>query len=373
MAVLRDPRRFALILVACSAVACGRPDPVRIGFVAGLSGRVADLGISGRDGATLAVEECNRAGGVSGRPVELLVRSDEQDPEIARRVDRELAGLGVVAIVGHMTSAMSVAALPVAAETGVPLVSPTTTTSRLEGLDDQFLRVVSTTRVYARLMAGHLGGPAGLRSVAVVCDLGNREYTESWLAEFRRRFEELGGRVARVETFNSGGPVRFEELARRASAPGVDGVVLVASAMDTAMLAQQLRKIGSPLTLASSEWASTEQLLGIGGAAVEGMVVSQFFERESAHPRFLAFRDAYRARFGEAPGFPAVAAHDAVSVVLQSLGRCGRGEALRACIVRQGGFAGLQGTLRIDRFGDAERATHLAVVERGSFRPLGTP
>ena len=44
--------------------ACSKDEPVRIGFVGGLTGRVADLGIAGRNGALLAVEERNAAGGI---------------------------------------------------------------------------------------------------------------------------------------------------------------------------------------------------------------------------------------------------------------------------------------------------------------------
>ena len=60
--------------------ACGGPEPpILLGFVGGLSGRVADLGISGRNGAILAVENINSAGGVRKRQVKLMVMDDKQD------------------------------------------------------------------------------------------------------------------------------------------------------------------------------------------------------------------------------------------------------------------------------------------------------
>jgi branched-chain amino acid transport system substrate-binding protein len=346
---------------------CARREPVLIGFVGGLSGRAADLGISGRDGATLAVEERNRAGGVLGRSVRLLVRSDEQDVETARRVDRELIGQGVVAIVGHMTSAMSVAALPIANEARVPLVSPTTTTTDLEGLDDQFIRVTATTRDYAARMARYLRRARGLAVVSVVYDLGNRSYTESWLEHFRNEFTAQGGRIARAEAFTSGKAVHFETLARQAAA-GVDGVVLIANSMDAAMLCQQVQKTGAAVAVAGAEWASTEQLLELGGSAVEGMVVSQFFDRASTAPRYREFKAAYRARFGAEPGFAAVNAYDAVAVVIKALERRGREESLKDAMLRVSAFDCLQGPLKIDRFGDADRPSRLAIVERGAFR-----
>ena len=63
-------RRAVRILVAVFGLvglaACDPPEPLRLGFVGGLSGRVVDLGIGGRNGAILAVEMRNQKGGVEG-------------------------------------------------------------------------------------------------------------------------------------------------------------------------------------------------------------------------------------------------------------------------------------------------------------------
>ncbi len=50
-----------------------------------MSGRVADLGVAGRNGAMLAIEQRNAAGGIHGRAVELVVKDDEQNPEVAKK------------------------------------------------------------------------------------------------------------------------------------------------------------------------------------------------------------------------------------------------------------------------------------------------
>jgi branched-chain amino acid transport system substrate-binding protein len=103
------------------------------------------------------------------------------------------------------------------------------------------------------------------------------------------------------------------------------------------------------------------------------MTVSQFFDRASTAPRYLAFKAAYRKRFGEEPGFVAVNAYDAVTVALTALERRGGAETLKDAIVRIGTFDGLQGPVKLDRYGDAERPGHLAVLERGVFRDVDAP
>ncbi len=98
-----------LALIAFVIAGCDDKKPVRIGFAGGLTGRVSALGTAGRDGVVLAVEEINSRGGLNGRPVELVVRDDKQEPEPALAVDRELIDEGAAAIIGHMTSSMTLA------------------------------------------------------------------------------------------------------------------------------------------------------------------------------------------------------------------------------------------------------------------------
>ena len=360
----------ALLPVILLLSGCSEKEPLRIGFAGGLSGRVADLGISGSNGAVLAVEKRNRAGGVKGRAVKLIVRDDEQKAEAALRVDGELISLGVEAIVGHMTSSMTMAAVDLVNESGTIMVSPTTTTTYLTGKDDNFLRVTATTREYAAKMARHLRERLDLGAVAVVYDLGNREYTESWYRDFQEEFERLGGSIESVETYRSGTDTHFYDVVDRALVPEAEGLVLIAGAMDTAMFSQQVRKIGRDIPIAAAEWAATEQLVDLGGAAVEGIIVSQFFDRESTAPDYNAFRWIYLERFGEHPGFASVNAYDATLVVLEALEKRRQGETLKEAILRISTFPGVQGAVKIDPFGDADRETFITTIRDGRFRVL---
>ncbi len=349
---------------------CGEREPVRIGFSGGLSGRVADLGIDGRNGAILAVETKNESGGIHGRTVELIVRDDRQDRETAVAVDRELVGLGVEAILGHMTSSMSMAAVHVVNGSAAVMVSPTTTTTYLSGNDDSFFRVIATTKEYASKMARYLKKERGLEAVTAVYDRGNRAYTESWFEDFRKEFLSLGGLIVHVETFRSGPGVHFIDLAEAALASGAEGLIVIASAMDTAMICQQVRKMGSNITIAAAEWAATERLADLGGSAVEGIVVSQFFDRESTEEGFTSFRRMYRERFGGEPGFAAVNAYDAATVVMKAVELREEGESLKETILRVGTFEGIQGPVTIDRYGDAQRKTFITTIEGGRFKVL---
>src|ERR1700737_2600282 len=65
-------------------------DPIKVGVVTPLSGSYAPIGKQVRWGAELAVKEINAAGGVKGRPFELLFEDEEANPPVAARKAEKL-------------------------------------------------------------------------------------------------------------------------------------------------------------------------------------------------------------------------------------------------------------------------------------------
>jgi branched-chain amino acid transport system substrate-binding protein len=347
--------------------ACAPQEPVQLGFLGGLSGRVADLGIGGRNGALLAVELRNKAGGINGRQIRLIAQDDQQDPEVAKQALTQLIDKKVVAIIGPMTSAMAVATVPLANRAQVPMVSPTATTATLSGLDDYFLRVIAPTTEYARKSAAYHFNAQGSRRVAVAFDLRNQAYTESWLQDYGASFQMLGGTIAAALSFTSNDEMRFSEIATQLLHAKPDSILIVANSVDTALLAQQLRKIDSAVQINTSEWAATERLIELGGKAIEGVVIAQFIDRDSQQPSYLAFRKAYLERFGQEPGFPGLTAFDATNVVLDALGAQTQGQGLKQAILARPQYAGAQSLIRFDANGDSLRDTYLTTIRNGTF------
>ncbi len=356
--------------VLLSLPACAPQEPLRIGFIGGLSGRVSDLGISGRDGALLAVEMRNAAGGIAGRKIELLAEDDEQDAEMAAKVVARLAALKVAAIVGPMTSAMATAIVPLVSAAQLTTVSPTATTNALTGRDDHFFRVLAATAEFARMSADYHARVLGLRRVAAIADDRNRAYTASWLDDYRAAFAAGGGVVSRSLLFSPGETTRFDLLAHELLEGKPDGVLILANSVDAAMLCQHLRKLSSSVVITTSEWAATEQFIELGGRAVEGAVVGQFLDRDSKAPSWLEFRRRYRERFGREPGFGGLTAFDATNIVLEGLARQRPGQSLKESLLAIGRFAGAQRVIVLDEYGDTFNVTRMTVIRDGAFVAL---
>jgi len=364
--------RSILQLLVCGLLlilptGCRNNEPIRLGFVGGLSGRVADLGVAGRNGVQLAVEQCNSAGGIAGRQVELVVRDDEQNPETAKRVVGELIGQRIELIIGPMTSSVAMAVMPQINASQTILLSPTVTTVELGGQDDNFLRVISATTDYASQSARYLYQKLGSRRVAAIYDSGNRSYSEGWLNGFRTVFTAQGGKLVLTKAFQSGRDTLFQPVAQELLASQADTVLIVSGAVDSALICQQIRTLDPGRRIAMSEWAATERFIELAGKASEGVVEAQFMDRNDTSPRYRDFLAAYRARFNQDPGFAGMAGYDAALVALEAYTIRKNGETLKSVILAKGVFQGVQQTLSFDRSGDANRKTFMAVILNGQY------
>ena len=363
--------RPRLLLAACAFVlaSCSPPPPVKIGFIGGLSDRNTDVGLAGNNAVILAVEQFNRDGGLGGRMVELVSRDDAQDPEAARRGAEELVAAGVEAVIGPFTSAMAVATLPVTGRAGVFQISPTITSMSFHGKDDNLFRINRTTRDnagdYARVLVER-----GQRRIAVAYDTRNRNFTESWLAEFRAAVPARGGQLAAVVPFESRPDADFPGVVRAMLAGAPDSLFFIAGGLDVARLAQQARRQAPALPIGASEWAATEQLLELGGEVIDGLLIVQNFDRDDVSPRYKAFSEAYFKRFQRNPGYSSVSAYDAATVVLTALRARGPGQTLKQAVLANGPYQGLQQSIAFDRNGDTTRRVFFTEVRGGRYVKL---
>lgn len=366
-APIRNGRRsFIAALLMLVLAGCGNPEPIRIGFIGGLSDRNADLGPSALKAVQLAVEQVNRTGGIQGRLVELVAKDDAQQQEVAARSARELAELKVDAVIGPFTSGMAEVIVPILGQAGIFEVSPTISSLAFYGKDDNLFRINRTTRDntrdYARVMTSR-----GQRRFAVAYDLRNRNFTESWLDEFRAAVAREGGSLVAAVPYESLESTDFAGVIAQMRKADPDSLFFISSAIDVARLAQEARAQAPQLPIGASEWAASEQLAKLGGSVVDGLLIIQNFNRNDRSPRFVEFLDAYQQQFERFPGYTAVMAYDAATVVLTALKHRRPGEDLKSAALRSGPYQGLQQELVFDANGDTQRAVTVTEIRDGAF------
>ncbi|RJP61380.1 MAG: amino acid ABC transporter substrate-binding protein [Candidatus Auribacter fodinae] len=358
------------VVFLCLAGSCGcrKKDPVKIGFVACLSGKLTDRGYSGRNAVLLAVEQCNARGGINGRKITLLIKNDLGDPETARKVVLELIDEGVTAIVGHMTSAMSVASLSLINTYETVMISPTSATNELYNKDDYFFRVYPDVSIVAAALACFAAHELHLTRAAVIYDLNNRAYTETASRVFCEEFKKQGGTIVDTLAVTSSPTVSFHEIIHNLAGKEPDCLVAYTNEMDTATICQQIRKIGKNIQVLSSDWAASAELIQYGGEAVEGTVLLHTIRNDSREPKFVQFRQDYFDTFGVYPGVRASHAYDAASILIRALRENDNPAELKQTLLSIKDFEGIQGKIQFDEYGDIIRTLYPARIKNKTFK-----
>jgi len=366
------PKLTVSLIWAAMLWSCGDNTPIKVGFIGGLSGRFADLGNSGRNGAIMAVDWRNTSGGVNGRPITLLIRDDEHQPETARRALRSLISDKVTAVVGPMTSTMATEIVPLANETRTVLVGGTIVTRLLSGKDDYLIRVISDSSVYASQTAQRIQQEYSAQETAVIYDLANRDYSEDWANSYAAEAARLGNPGVTLHPFDSRVPESASALlgntllAPQQNSPRL--LVMVCGSRDAAIIARTVRQRAPQIRMVAAAWAATEQLIEEGQSSVEDMYVEQYHNVDESGETFRTFRGEYRQRFGRNPDYAAVVAFDAMNLLLDALTAHPERNGLREAILARRQFSGLNGLITLDANGDASRPYFASTIKGGHYQ-----
>lgn len=350
--------------------ACSPPEPIKIGLLAGLSDRGSDFGESVRNGVILAIEQQNQAGGINGRKIELLVRDDGQDKAMAANAAQELIALKPDVIIGPVTSSMAAVVVPMMDQAGQVIISPTVASTVFYGKDDNFFRVNCTTRE-AAIQHAKVLFERGARRVGLAFDASNAPFSDTWVKAFSTEFEQLGGLTSSTAGFESASSTRFSDVITRLLDARPDALIFVASTLDTSRLAQQARRLAPGLPLSSSEWAASAEALGeMGGSAVEGMLITHAYNRNDEGPAYQNFRTAFKNRFQREFGSFSLLAYDTANVVFAAMKKRSEGESMKAALLKNGPYPGVQQEIRFDSNGDATRKVYFTEIRIGNLVQL---
>lgn len=349
---------------------CSPQEPVRIGFITGTSGHMADMGISARYALLMAVDQCNETGGIQGRRVELIIRDNQHDVATAVKDLQDLIARKVDAIIGPMSSTIAVAIVPHLNRSKIVTVSPTASTTQLAGQDDYFFRVCPAADAQARANADYQIRSKNMKRITVAFHSGNPSYCQAYIENFRHTFETGGGEILSVTGFTSEDGRSFFQIADELLTDNPDGILIVANAMDSAMLCQQIRKISSSVKITLSSWSASRRFIELGSGAIEGATLPISVDWNSHYPRYKKFQELFYARYGLKAGIGSLNAYNAAQVVLAALKNRKSGENLKDTIRYMGEFEGLQRTIKFDAYGDMNAGVFMYTIRNHQFEAL---
>jgi branched-chain amino acid transport system substrate-binding protein len=361
-----QPIRGLAVIGLAALCGCQPAAPIGVAFIGDLSGRISELAIDGRNGAQLAVETLNAQ---PGTRYELRVHDDGRVAEQGPVVIDEVADEGDAFAVGPMTSTLAQAMVPQASKRHLVLISPTANSDELSGIDDYFFRVIPPAGPGAEQLA-EAAIARGWTSASMMLEWRNRSYSEGFAKKFAARYAALGGAPPDLVRYEADQNPDYAKVASALLATHPKVVLLVCSAIDAAIVAQQLRRLDPDVKLGMASWAANLQLLQLGGRAVEGALVLQALDLDSREPAYVDFRKRFVARFGNPPSQAAVFSYEATMLGAEGLRRKSDRQSLRDALRVPGAWPGLQQRLVLDHFGDSVRRFHLSEVRSGRFAML---
>jgi len=363
------------------------PDGIRAGGALPVAavfptlGRYAVSGLQSLRGASIAVEDVNREGGVNGRPLRLAEYRTGSYFVDARHAAALAARDGALAIVGANSSELSQAVAQEAEANGVLQISNVSTAADLTwdpqtGRDLPFVfRMCASDDVMGDLLAGFARDRLGAKRAAVLYEVG-RTYSQRLARSFIARFsDDVAGHVV-AEFFYLALETDFRPQLLRIREFQPDVLFLPGSFPDATLVAAQAGQVGLQVTMLGGDAWSSPLLFQRGGPPAEAYYV----ELCSPSPEFD--RRYQEAEGQEPPGCRAVLAYDAVRVVAAGLRSLGRlpDEALLVSLsatrrrlrdaVARNEVDGATGRIRFDAHGDRRQGVALYSVEK---TPLGPP
>jgi branched-chain amino acid transport system substrate-binding protein len=312
-----------------------------------------------RRAAVLAAEQINNAGGINGRPIELLIQDDFGDPDSAVTVATALEAAGVVAVIGHVFSGTTLAAAPVynGAPRPVLQISPSSSAPEITRAGDYTFRTCPSDLQQGAALAQFTANRLGLRRGTIL--YLNDEYGRGIRASFAREFARQGGVIDAQDPYVGDTPEvgpYLERLARRKTSQFVF-VGGNRGEAETAIRAARARGIEAP-------FLGGDALEGIeeSGALAEGTYVSNAYLASFDTPKNRAFVLDYLRKYPGAlpPNQPAAATYDIVFLLRAVIARVGTGRrAIRDAVAEIGRtsapFEGVTGELAFDANGDVPR------------------
>ena len=318
------PRRALVLFSTLFLAACkGDREPYVLGVAAPLQ---AANGQSVQLAAEMAVAEINAADGVRGRLLRVEARDDEASESKGIEVARLLrANEAVLAVIGHVNSAVSVKAAPIYnmeandSVAGDPVVeiSPASSAPAFTGAGPWSFRVTPTDLEFSPVLANWAYGRLGSRKAAIL--FANDEYGQGVTSAFEEAFRREGGAVVSADPYVPAiltDPSALDPYLVRAIARGADALVIGGQSDAGIFIIKAARRLGfrGPI-MGSDGLTGIKDARGVG----EGVFVSSAFLPDTRAERAQAFVAKFRQLYKRNPDHRAAQAYDIVYMLRNAL------------------------------------------------------
>lgn len=339
---------------------------IPIGAFFGNTGPQATYGQSSTNGLYLACDEVNKAGGVLGKKINLIVEDDQCRPEEAANAAQKLIQEDkVVCLIGEVASSNSLAAAPICQNAKVPMITPSSTNPAVTKTGNYIFRICFTDDFQGRVMSRFAREKLKAKTAVIFSDVSS-DYSKGLSQVFRADFTKAGGKILDEESYSQGDR-DFRAQLTKFKPLNPDVMYVPGYYGEVATIMSQARQLGLTCVGIGGDGWDSPKLVEIGGKAVEGCYFSNHYSKDDPNPVVQKFVADYTARYKEAPDALAACAYDAFRIVVDALKRAGKVDrtALRDALAKTKNFDGVTGKITIDANRNARKSATILTIKNG--------
>lgn len=317
-------------------------EPIYIGLMAPMTGDYAEYGMFFREGIGLAAEDINRAGGLHGRPIEIVVGDSRADPKEAVLVAQKfVVNPKIVAVIGDFTSSCAMAAAPVYEEAKMVEFSPTSSHPDFTKKGKFMFRNTPTQEYEAPFLARWAVKDLGKKRVATIYI--KNDWGLSTNKYFVETAKSLGAEVLAQEAFLPG-EKDFTAILTKIKKENPELLYIGAMYAETALITTQMKKMRFHPVMMGCTAVYSPKLLELAGNAVEGLLANALFFPEFDRPEVKKFHKAFVEKYKKEPTSFTAIAYDAMYVLANAINIAGTDrEKIRDALAATKNFPGATG------------------------------
>ncbi|MGO1074044.1 branched-chain amino acid ABC transporter substrate-binding protein [Inquilinus sp. CA228] len=296
--------RFNRVLLAGVALAAMASAPawaeVKIGLGAPLTGPNAAFGEQLKRGTDAAVKAINDAGGINGEKISVVYGDDASDPRQGVAAANELVGQGVVAVIGHYNSSVSIPASAIYAEEGIVQITPASTNPQLteQGQKTTF-RTCGRDDQQGDVAGAFIAEKFKGRNVAILQD--QTTYGKG-LADATKSAMNKAGLTEVLYEGITVGERDFSAVVSKMKQAKIDLIYFGGLHNEAGLIVRQAREQGLNAQFISGDGIVTQEFWGITGEAGAGVLMT-FPADQRSNPGAKAVVDKFRADKYEPEGY----------------------------------------------------------------------
>lgn len=362
-------------LALLGLAACGSGNAGQEPIYLGLAGPVSQpTGRSFQLASEMAIEEINRNGGIGGRPLALIIKDDEANPERAIEVAAELRDdPRVVAVIGHVNSPATIAAADIYndEDRGVLQISPASSSPLVTEAGPWTFRVCPSDLQHGPALATWTYERLGRARAAVL--YANDDYGRGLRDSFAAAFEDAGGEVVARDPFLPSimeSETTLDPYLERAMRNRANAVIIAGQANEALRIIHAARRLGFTGPILGADGLTNVK---DEGEIAEGVYITSAFLPDRPSASAQRFVRAYIDRYDEAPDHRGAMAYDAIYLVAEAIREVGLDRrTLRDYVASIGterpAFDGISGRIAFDENGDvAGKDVAVGIVREGNI------